>query len=146
MNLLELTENQQISINNIKYEILNMIKFVEKSSYWVEYKIRKLEDGKLYYLEISLGSNAVLYELLKDEKIEPKMVINFEGEEYELYESGTEKVETYYGMTDVALKEEAKYYEYVSKINNKKVISVERWGGTTEVSKGKKITLLDIKY
>ncbi len=146
MNLLELTENQQISINNIKYEILNMIKFVEKSSYWVEYKIRKLEDGKLYYLEISLGSNAVLYELLKDEKIEPKMVINFEGEEYELYESGTEKVETYYGMTDVALKEEAKYYEYVSKINNKKVISVERWGRTTEVSKGKKITLLDIKY
>lgn len=146
MNLLELTENQQISINNIKYEILNMIKFVEKSSYWVEYKIRKLEDGKLYYLEISLGSNAVLYELLKDEKIEPKMVINFEGEEYELYESGTEKVETYYGMTDVALKEEAKYYEYVSKINNKKEISVERWGRTTEVSKGKKITLLDIKY
>lgn len=146
MNLLELKENQQVSIKKDKYEILNMIKFVEKSSYWVEYKIRKLEDGKLYYLEISLGSNAVLYELLKDEKIEPKMVINFEGEEYELYESGTEKVETYYGVTDVALKEEAKYYEYVSKINNKKVISVERWGRTTEVSKGKKITLLDIKY
>ncbi len=146
MNLLELKENQQILINNVKYEILNMIKFVEKSSYWVEYKIKKLEDGKMYYLEISLGSNAVLYELLQNEKLEPKMVINFEGEEYELYENGTEKVETYYGMTDVALKEEAKYYEYVSKIDNKKILSIEKWGKTTEVSKGTKITLLDIKY
>lgn len=74
------------------------------------------------------------------------MVINFESEEYELYESGTEKVETYYGITDVALKEEAKYYEYVSKINNRKIVSIEKWGRTTEVSKGEKITLLDIKY
>ncbi len=146
MNLLELKENQQVSIKKDKYEILNMIKFVEKSSYWVEYKLRKLEDGKMYYLEISLGSNAVLYELLQNEKLEPKMVINFEGEEYELYENGTEKVETYYGMTDVALKEEAKYYEYVSKIDNKKILSVEKWGRTTEVSKGERITLLDIKY
>ena len=44
-------------------------------------------------------------------------------------------------MTDVALKEEAKYYEYVSKINNKKIVSIEKWGRTTEVSKGERITL-----
>lgn len=146
MNLLELKENQEIIINKVNYEVLNMIKFIEKSSYWIEYKLKNTEDGNYYYLEISLDSKAVLYEMIKNEKINLKMIVNFQGEEYELYEKGTEKVETYYGMTDVHLKEEANYYEYINKKDEKIFLSVEKWKNVTEISKGRKINLSDIKY
>ncbi len=146
MSLLELKERQEILIENKKYEVLNMTKFREKSSYWLEYKLRNLEDGKMYYLNVELSSKAILYEILKDTVIDLKMTINFNGNEYELYEKGTEKVETYYGMTDIALNEEASYYEYINKSNEKLFLSVEKWKDETEVSFGKRISLSDIKY
>lgn len=146
MSLLELKENQEIIIDKVKYEVLNMIKFIEKSSYWVEYKLKNIEDGNFYYLEISLDSKAVLYEMIKNEKIDLKMIVDFQGEEYELCEKGTEKVETYYGMTDVYLKEEADYYEYVNKKDKKIFLSVEKWKNVTEISRGRKINLSDIRY
>ena len=146
MNLLELKERQEITIEKKRYEILNMTKFREKSSYWLEYKIRSLDDNKMYYLNVELSSKAILYEILENTKIELKMTINFQGEEYELYEKGTEKVETYYGMTDVGLNEEASYYEYVNKNNENLFLSVEKWKDGTEVSFGRKINLSDIRY
>lgn len=146
MNLLELKERQEITIEKKKYEILNMTKFREKSSYWLEYKIRSLDDNKMYYLNVELSSKAILYEILENTKIELKMTINFQCEEYELYEKGTEKVETYYGMTDVGLNEEASYYEYVNKNNENLFLSVEKWKDETEVSFGRKINLSDIRY
>lgn len=146
MSLLELKERQEIIIEKIKYEVLNMTKFREKSSYWIEYKIRRIEDNKIYYLNVELSSKAILYEILKDVTIELKVTINFQGEEYELYEKGIEKVETYYGMTDVGLNEEASYYEYINKSNKKLFISIEKWRDETEISFGRKIDLLNIKY
>lgn len=146
MSLLELKERQEIVIEKKKYEVLNMTKFREKSSYWIEYKLRNLENGKMYYLNVELSSKAILYEILENEVIDLKMTINFQGDEYELYEKGTEKVETYYGMTDVGLNEEASYYEYVNKNNEKLFLSIEKWKDETEVSFGKKISLSDIKY
>ena len=53
------------------------------------------------------------------------MTINFQGQEYELYEKGKEKVETYYEMTDVGLNEKASYYEYIN--NENLFISIEKW-------------------
>ena len=38
------------------------------------------------------------------------------------------------------------FEDFTIKINNRKIVSIEKWGRTTEVSKGEKITLLDIKY
>lgn len=73
------------------------------------------------------------------------MTINFQGQEYELYEKGTEKVETYYGMTDVGLNEKASYYEYINKDNENLFISIEKWKNQLEVSIGKRLKIKDIK-
>ena len=50
MNLSEIRYGQEILIEKVKYEVLNMTKFKEKSSYWLEYKLRRLEDNKIFYL------------------------------------------------------------------------------------------------
>lgn len=146
MSLLELKEGQEIIIEKVKYEVLNMIKFREKSSYWIEYKLRQLENNKMFYLNMEVASKAILYEILPNTTIELKMNISFGGDEYELYEKGTGKVETYYGMTDVGLKEEVSYYEYINKKDKKIFLSVEKWKNETEVSLGNQITLCDIRY
>lgn len=145
MNLLELEYRQELSIEKKKYEVLNMTKFKEKSSYWVEYKLRRLEDNKIYYLNVELSLKTILYEIMENTSIEPKMTINFQEQEYELYEKGTEKVETYYGMTDIGLNEEASYYEYINKNDENLFISIEKWKDELEVSKGRRIKIKDIK-
>ena len=71
------------------------------------------------------------------------MTINFQGQEYELYEKGKEKVETYYEMTDVGLNEKASYYEYIN--NENLFISIEKWKNQLEVSIGKRLKIKDIK-
>ena len=146
MSLLELKEGQEILIKKVKYEVLNMTKFREKSSYWIEYKLRQLENNKMFYLNIEVSSKAVLYEILPNTAIELKMNISFRGDEYELDEKGTGKVETYYGMTDVGLKEEVSYYEYINKRDKKIILSVEKWKDEIEVSLGNQISLCDIRY
>ncbi len=145
MNLLELEYRQELLIEKQKYEILNMTKFKEKSSFWIEYKLRKLDDNKIYYLNVEQSLKVILYEIIENTTIEPKMSINFQEQEYELYEKGTEKVETYYGMTDVGLNEEASYYEYINKNDNNLFISIEKWKNQLEVSFGKRIKINDIK-
>lgn len=146
MSLLELKEGQELLIEKVKYEVLNMTKFREKSSYWIEYKLRQLENNKMFYLNIEVSSKAILYEILPNTAIELKMNISFRGDEYELYEKGTGKVETYYGMTDVGLNEEVSYYEYINKRDKKIFLSVEKWKDETEVSLGNQISLCDIRY
>lgn len=88
---------------------------------------------------------AIFYKILTNKNIYLKTNINFEGEEFELFEKGVGKIETYSGMTDVALKEEVNYYEYISKSDSKKVLSVEKWKDETEISIGKIIDPKKIK-
>lgn len=145
MDLLNLIQDQIIIIDKVKYKILNKVKFIEKSSYWIEYKLLKIENSELYYLNVELSSKAILYKILKNNQIQLKIDIIFEGEEYELFEKGTGKVETYFGMTDVGLNEEVSYYEYKSKLDKKKMLSVEKWKDEVEVSLGKEISLKNIK-
>ncbi len=145
MDLLNLKQDQIIVIDKEKYKILNQVKFIEKSSYWLEYKLQNIEDNELYYLNVELSTKAILYKILKCNQIQLKINITFEDEEYELYEKGTGKVETYFGMTDVGLNEEVSYYEYKSKVDNKKTLSIEKWKDEVEVSLGKEISLNNIK-
>ena len=145
MQLLDLKENQYIIIEKVKYYVLNKVKFTEKSSYWYEYKIRNTKNNKLYYLNVEPSSKAILYEILKEKNIELKLNINFHGEDYELLEKGIGKVDTYYGMTDVGLKEEVNYYEYKNKKDNQKILSIEKWKDETEISIGQMISLSSIK-
>ncbi len=46
MDLINLKESQYILIDKIKYKILNGVKYKEKSSYWMEYKLQKNKDKK----------------------------------------------------------------------------------------------------
>ena len=145
MDLLNLEENQQITIEKEKYKILNRIEYTEKSSYWVEYKLQNIQTSKYYYLNVELSSEAILYETINQTKIDLKMNIKFQNEEFELFEKGIGKVKTYYGMTDVCLNDEVNYYEYKSKGNLQKVLSIEKWKDKTQISIGKIISFSKIK-
>ncbi len=126
MDLINLKESQYVLIDKIKYKILNGVKYKEKSSYWMEYKLQNLETSKMYYLNVELSNKVILYEILKDTKIQVKMNIIYNDNEYELYEKGDAKVETYFGMTDIGLNEEVSYYEYTNKEDKTKILSIEK--------------------
>lgn len=145
MDVLSLKESQIIRIEGNRYKVLNMTKFVEKSSYWIEYKLQNMESFKCYYLNVELSQKAILYEIQDESAIELKMNINFHGEEFSLFEKGQGKVETYYGLTDVAVGDVDEYYEYESKENLNRVLSIEKWRNITEISIGKVIKKSDIK-
>ena len=145
MDLINLKESQYILIDKIKYKILNGVKYKEKSSYWMEYKLQNTESSKIYYLNVELSNKAILYEILKDTKLQIKMNIIYNNTKYELYEKGDAKVETYFGMTDIGLNEEVSYYEYTNKEDKTKILSIEKWRDEVEISIGKIISLSSIK-
>ena len=145
MNLLELEINQHIKIENIEYKIINKVKFNEKASYWIEYKLQNIQNSQMYYLNVEISSKAILYKILNTREIQLKMNMIFENEEYELFEKGKGRIETYSGMTDVALNDEVDYYEYNCKNDKQKILSIEKWKDETEISIGKIISLSKIK-
>ena len=99
----------------------------------------------MYYLNVELSNKVILYEILKDTKIQVKMNIIYNDNEYELYEKGDAKVETYFGMTDIGLNEEVSYYEYTNKEDKTKILSIEKWRDEVEISIGKIISLSNVK-
>ena len=145
MNLLELEINQHIKIENIEYKIINKVKFNEKASYWIEYKLQNIQDSQMYYLNVEISSKSILYKILDTREIQLKMNMIFENEEYELFEKGKGRIETYSGFTDVALNDEVDYYEYNCKTDKQKILSIEKWKDETEISIGKIISLSKIK-
>ncbi len=146
MSLLELKYKQEILIEKVKYEVLNMTKFREKSSYWIEYQLRRLDDFKIFYLNVELTSEAILYEILRGTAVDLQMNIFFQGDNYELFEKGNGKVESFYGMVDVRLNDEVSYYEYQNLRDKNMILSIEKWGYETEVSLGRKLKLSAIRY
>lgn len=144
-DIFSLEQDQFIIIEKIKYKILNKVKFTEKSSYWIEYKMQKVDDNYIYYLNVELSSKITIYKILPEKNVSVKMNMIYDGEEYELFEKGIGKVETYYGMTDVGIKEEVNYYEYINKLDSKKILSIEKWKNETEISMGRIISLSNIK-
>ena len=145
MNLLELAINQHIKIENVEYKIINKVKFNEKASYWIEYKLQNIQNSQMYYLNVEISSKAILYKILNTREIQLKMNMIFENEEYELFEKGKGRIETYSGFTDVALNDEVDYYEYNCKNDKQKILSIEKWKDETEISIGKIISLSKIK-
>ena len=79
MDLLNLEENQQITIEKEKNKILNRIEYTEKSSYWVEYKLQNIQTSKYYYLNVELSSEAILYETINQTKIDLKIKIKYQN-------------------------------------------------------------------
>ena len=55
MNLLELEINQHIKIENEEFKILNKVKFTEKASYWLEYKLQNIQNSQIYYQAVCLS-------------------------------------------------------------------------------------------
>lgn len=145
MNLFEVEENKYIVIEKEKYEVLNKVKFIEKSSYWFEYKLRNIDNSKIYYLNVELSNLVILYEVLENQKIDIKMNVVFKNNKYQLYEKGVGKVETYYGLTDIGINEQVDYYEYINTSNSQEILSIEKWKDEIEVSIGKIINLKSIK-
>ena len=145
MNLLELEINQHIKIENIEYKIINKVKFNEKASYWIEYKLQNIQDSQMYYLNVEISSKSILYKILDTREIQLKMNMIFENEEYELFEKGKGRIETYSGFTDVALNDEVDYYKYNCKNDKQKIKKKKKWKDETEISIGKIISLSKIK-
>ncbi len=144
MDLLNLNENQIITIEKENYEVLNKVKFIEKGGYWIEYKIKN-QVGEIFYLNVETNLKCSLYKVLDIHSFEIKMNVIFNNNQYELFEKGNGKVETYYGITDIGLKDEVEYYEYLNTKDSNEILSIEKWKNELEVSLGHIVNKRNIK-
>jgi len=136
IDILNLKQYQEIIINDQKYLVLNKVKFIEKSSYWYEYKLQKDSTKDIFHLNVELSKKAILYSKVSEDIQTDAISIMYKNKSYSLYENGTGKTEICYGMSDYGMHEEVKYYEYVCNTNSNEVISVEIWKSKKEISIG----------
>ena len=140
-DLLNLEYNQVIIIDKIEYTVIAMLKFIETSSYWIEYILVDEKSGEQYYLDVEPIGKYALHRMI-DINLEPELEISYQSELYELFQKGNAKIETYYGYIGAGINDEVEYYEY--KCNNK-ILTIEKWKDTTEISCGKYIEKNSIK-
>ena len=139
MNALELRVNQYILIDNEKYKVLNMIKYVEKSSNWLEYKLIRLSDKKQFYINVERVLRSYLYEIKELRDIVTKLDMVYDGEEYSIFEKGQGTVDSFEGQADVEVGDVDEYYEYKCTTDPDKILSIEKWKHMTEISVGRVI-------
>ena len=140
-DLLNLEYNQEIIIEKKTYIVKAMLKFIEDSSYWLEYILQEKDGSEIFYLDVeSIGKYAL--HKMTNLVICPQMEVTFDAEKYELFQKGNAKIETYFGYTDVGLKENVEYFEYKCK---DKLLTIEKWPNMTEVSCGKYVDKSKIK-
>lgn len=144
INLLELKQDEYIKYDNKMLKIISRLKFAEGSSYWFEYILTDEDTNKRYYLDAEPIGKCAIHEMI-DEKIEIDMQINYKNEKFILKQKGHAIVDTYYGYTDVYLKEPVDYYEYISEIDKNKILTIEKWKREIEISIGKYIDKNSIK-
>ncbi|MBE5805512.1 MAG: DUF4178 domain-containing protein [Clostridiales bacterium] len=140
-DLLNLEYKQQIIIENSCYEVLSMLKFIEGSSYWIEYILKKENDGQMYYLDVEPIGKCALHKMV-NEKYNIELEIHYNGKLYGLFQKGNAKIQTYFGYTDVSLNEQVEYYEYICGNN---LFTIEKWKNQLEISEGKYINKNKIK-
>jgi hypothetical protein len=140
-SLLNLEYNQEIIIEKNTYIVKAMLKFIEGSSYWLEYILQDKDSSETFYLDAEPVGKYALHKMT-NLVICPQMQVSYEGNIYELFQKGNAKIETYYGYTDVGLKDSVEYYEYKCK---DKLLTIEKWHDMTEVSCGKYVDKSKIK-
>ena len=140
-DLLNLEYNQEIIIEKNIYIVKAMLKFIEGSSYWLEYILQDKKSSETFYFDAEPIGKYALHRMT-NLVIYPQMEVSFEGEKYELFQKGNAKIETYFGYTDVGLKDSVEYFEYRCK---DKLLTIEKWLDMTEVSCGKYVDKSKIK-
>lgn len=143
-NLLELEQDDYIKYDKKMFKIISRLKFVEGPSYWFEYILIEEETNKKYYLDVEPIGKCAIHEMI-DERIEIDIEVNYRNEKYILKQKGHAIVDTYYGYTDVYLKEPVDYYEYISEKDKDKILTIEKWKKDIEISIGKNIYKNSIK-
>lgn len=132
---------QILYIDNEKYTVTNMVKYMEDTWIWYEYAIRS-ENGDVKWLCIEDDENGneeySIYEPYTGYINNSAMSIFINGIEYELYEKGTASVKDYFGDADVDMNENCDYSDYLSK-DHMNIVSIERWGSEEEKSLGEYI-------
>lgn len=140
--LFDLQQGQYITIKGQKYEIVAKMKFIEGSSYWIEYKIIQVDNREENYLNVEISGKITLSKIIK-ESLKKELNIQYNGDTYKLIGTGHAKIETYMGYIDVGLKEEVQYYEYENE--RKDIITIEEWKDMTEISTGIYVEQKEIK-
>ena len=129
-DLLNLEYNQELIIEKEKYTVIAMLKFTEGSSYWLEYILKNNESSEIFYLDVEPIGKIALHKMINID-MNPELVVIYENDVYNLFQKGNAKIKTYFGYTDVGLKEEVEYYEY---INGNKLFTIEKWNNEKEIS------------
>ena len=63
-DLLNLEYNQVIIIDKIEYKVIAMLKFIETSSYWIEYILVDEKSGEQYYLDVEPIGKYALHRMI----------------------------------------------------------------------------------
>lgn len=132
---------QILYIDNMKYTVTNMVKYMEDTWIWYEYAING-ENGDYKWLCIEEDENGneeySIYEPYMGYINDSEMSICIDGIEYELYEKGAACVRDYFGDADVDMYETCNYTDYISK-DQLHMASIEWWGSEVERSLGQYI-------
>lgn len=147
----KLKRGQFVTINGQKYVVDNMIEFKEGAWVWQEYEVKKCSNDnnyQQYWLTIELDENNqnqyFLYTTYGKSIYYNNTQFVDNGKKYELFESGTATVKSYFGPTDVDPHEKCKYYDYISE-DKDEILSAEVWSDGTEYTKGKRIKDYEIQ-
>ncbi len=132
---------QIIYIDNVKYVVVNMIEYKEETWIWQEYEIKNdLNQTKWLSIE-KCENNNIEYSIYTNYCgiiNENELFFSANNTEYELYEKGTAIVKNYFGNADVDIGEKCEYIDYMSK-DKKQILSITKWEGEIEKSKGEYI-------
>lgn len=143
-----LKRGQVIYIDNEKYKVMNMIEYKDGIWMWQEYEIQN-DLHQIKWLSIEKDEKGIeeycIYEAYCKWINENEESFIEDGIEYNLYEKGIAVVKDYFGHADVDINEQCSYTDYMS-ADEEHVISIERWEGEVERSKGEYIDKSRIKF
>lgn len=142
--LLHLKQDQMLKIEGKTYAVQGMIKFMEGSSYWLEYILKPEKADDLYYLDIEPIGKAALHQRVSEQLV-PDLSLKYGRKWYELFQKGKAKVDKCYGYADVYQWEMVSYYEYMNIKNKKELFTIEKWNDTIECSIGRYVPMAKIK-
>lgn len=137
-NLMNLRLNDIISYFGTDYMIEGRLNYWEDGYTWITYMLVDGDDVKWLAVEEDDRLEVSMWEEIKDLRLSAPLpeFIDYAGERYRMNERGTARVNQQ-GKTGSKTGLQMEYFQYESDEGDE--ISVEKWGGDIEVSRGKEI-------
>lgn len=119
------------------YIVVGKIVYEDSGYEWISYQLRGDNQNLWLSYEVDDEIEIGIYETTKMKLEEPlKQKITVDGFDYELDEKGQSHIRAKEGQAGAAVGQQVHYWSYESEEADYEYLSIEKWGGDLEVSKG----------